>query len=167
VLRALEGPLREALAVLGYGDRADAAPSCRVEPAACLAAGGLEHSAHGTLAAEADGVLTVRVTGNDFWVELPPAPLRTDAVREVWVSVCGDTGDHCSLYWRRAGEGFDEGRCVHVPFHPGAHWRVLRFPLRGHPHWHGTVAQLRVDLFNGAVDPSAGGGRFRWLLAVE
>jgi hypothetical protein len=42
---------------------------------------------------------------------------------------------------------------------------VLRFGLRGHPRWRGTVAGVRLDLFNG-VSPTADRGLLRWVRLV-
>jgi len=112
------------------------------------------------------GTAEVRVNGEDFWVELPEEEFDATAVREVWVCLRGDTGTHSSLFWRGPGERFGEPRCLHVPFHPGPHWQVVRFQVAGHPHWNGTVRQLRFDPFNGTISPGAG-GELRWLRRVE
>jgi hypothetical protein len=122
-------------------------------------------SADGALRREGD-VATVTVTGGDFWIELPSDPFRADTIAEVWACLRGDTGDHCSLYWRGPREAFAEERCAHVPFRPGPHWRVVRFRVGGQRRWRGTVEQLRLDLFNGAVTPGRG-GEVRWVRLVS
>jgi hypothetical protein len=167
VRSALEAPLAEALAELGYGDVESAPPAEPIDLARLLADGpGLEQSADGLASVGADGTVAVRVRGDDFWVALPRTSLPAETVREIWVSLSGDVGDLCSLYWSRAGEGFTEDRCLHVPFHPGPHWRVVRFRVGDHLHWRGTVTRLRIDPFNtrGAVEPGA--GRMRWVRFV-
>jgi hypothetical protein len=163
VRELLESQLRELLVDHGY-DAAGTAPASALDFGDLVRHGPLHCSADGELVPTAGGLAVVRVTGGDFWVELPEAEVAAKAVREVWVCARGDTGDHCSLFWRRRSEPFAEGRAVHVPFHPGGHWQVLRFRVAGHPHWHGTVVQLRVDLFNGRVTP--GGGAVRRLRLI-
>ena len=121
-------------------------------------------SADGTIQ-RGKGSATVTVTGTDFWVELPAATIRACDVAEVWVCVRGDTGDHCSLYWRGPRQAFVEDRRVHVRFRPSPHRQVLRFRVGGHRLWRGMVEQLRVDLFNGAVTPGMGGD-VRWVRLV-
>jgi hypothetical protein len=106
----------------------------------------------------------IQITGEDFWVALPPQEFAAKAVQEIWACVRADTGDHCSLYWRRGREEFHEGRSVHAAWIPGPHWQIVRFRLSGHEHWHGTIAQIRLDLFNG---PNAcGSGELRWIRRV-
>jgi hypothetical protein len=168
VVRAtVEEHLHELLADADY-DRDGAAPPApevrfadllgRKPPPVC--------SADGTLHPGPDGTAAVSIRGPDFWIELPPAAVEAAVIREVWVCVLGATGDHTTLYWRGPREGFDEARAMHLPFHPGGHWQLIRFPVGGHPAWRGRVAQLRFDPFNGPVgaDPS---GALRWLRLVE
>jgi hypothetical protein len=112
------------------------------------------------------GTAAVEVRGDDFWVELPPAAVEAAAVSEVWVCARGSTGNHCTLYWRGPREGFAESRSLHLPFHPGGHWQLIRFPVGGHSAWRGRVAQLRLDPFNGPVGADATGA-LRWLRLVE
>jgi hypothetical protein len=112
-----------------------------------------------------DKTALISVGTNDFNVELQPNPLRATSMDEIWTCVQGDTGDHCSIYWRASGEVFSEERSVHVPFRPGRHWQVLRFPMGGHPLWQDVIEQIRIDLFNGNVVPAAG-GRLRWIRRV-
>jgi Sulfotransferase family len=106
------------------------------------------------------------VTGGDFSVELPPNPLQAKSDDEIWICLQGDTGDHCSVYWRDAREPFAEDRSVHVPFRPGRHWQILRVKVGEHPLWRGTVEQIRVDLLNGIVLPGRG-GEIRWVRYVQ
>jgi hypothetical protein len=164
VRELLEALLHELLADHGY-DVGQAAPAPTHTFADLLRSGRLSCSADGEPKPVLGGTIAVRVTGEDFWIELPPTKVAAQAVREVWVCARGDTGSHCSLYWRRRREPFAEGRSLHVPFHPGGHWQVLRFRVAGHPDWHGTAVQLRVDLFNGVITPGAAGA-VRWLRLV-
>ena len=97
-------------------------------------------------------------------MELQSNSLRAISTDEIWTCVQGDTGDHCSIYWRGSREAFSEERSMHVPFRPGRHWQILRFPIGKHPLWRDVIEQLRVDLFNGNVAPA--GGRLRWIRHV-
>ena len=121
-----------------------------------------ERAVNGTVQV-VDGTMLISVGNQDFNMELQPTPLRAVSTDEIWICVQGDTGDHCSIYWR--GEAFSEERSVHVTFRPGRHWQILRFPVGKHPLWRDVVEQLRIDLFNGNVAPTAG-GRLRWIRYV-
>jgi hypothetical protein len=143
----------------GYELPADARPAAEVVPDPSM------RCTNGALRRTA-GVAGVTVESGDFWVELPPGLVRADAVAEVWACLRADTGDHCSAYWRGPREPFAEQRSVHVHVRPGRHWQVVRFPVGGHPLWRGTVEQVRLDLFNGAVTPGLG-GEVRWVRLVE
>jgi hypothetical protein len=123
------------------------------------------HSAHGTFSRTGQKTLAVTVTGEDFFLELPCMPVAANRIAEVWACVRGDTGTRCSLYWRGQREPFSEERAIHVPFIPGQHWEIVRFPVAHHPGWRGTVEQLRIDLFNGTVIPGKG-GELRWIRCV-
>lgn len=120
-----------------------------------------ERALNGTMQV-VDGTMRVSVSNDDFNIELRPTPLRATSTDEIWACVQGDTGDHCSIYWR--GEAFSEERSVHVKFRPGRHWQILRFPVGKHPLWRDVIEQLRIDLFNGNV--VATGGRVRWIRHV-
>jgi hypothetical protein len=122
-------------------------------------------SKDGTATAAEDGSLCVTIHGDDFWIEFQTPEFDAARVCEVWLCVRGNIGQQCSLYWRRARENFDERRSVHWPFAPGEHWQVVRFHPAGHPHWHGRIVQLRVDLFNG--QNVHGSGEVRWLRLVD
>lgn len=112
-----------------------------------------------------EGTVLISVSNEDFNMELQPTPLRAMSTDEIWACVQGDTGDHCSIHWRGIREAFSEECSVHVPFRPGRHWQILRFPMGKHPLWRDVIEQLRIDLFNGNVAP-AGGGRLRWIRYV-
>jgi lipopolysaccharide biosynthesis protein len=111
------------------------------------------------------GGAAVTVTDGDVSIDVPPRRLEADTVAELWLCLRGSTGSHCSLSWRGPDEGFAEPRSIRVPFRPGRHWQILRFRLGDHPDWRGTVAQLRLGLFSGAVTPGAA-GEVRWLRTV-
>ena len=110
-----------------------------------------------------EGTTLVSVGNDDFNMELQSIPLPAKSTDEIWTCVQGDTGDHCSIYWR--GDAFSEDRAVHVTFRPGRHWQILRFPVGKHPLWRDVVEQIRIDLFNGNIAPAAG-GRLRWIRYV-
>lgn len=121
-----------------------------------------ERALNGTVQA-IEGAMLISVGTEDFSMELQPTSLRATSMDEIWACVQGDTGDHCSIYWR--GEAFSEERSVHVKFRPGRHWQILRFPVGKHPRWRDVIDQLRIDLFNGNVAHAAG-GRLRWIRYV-
>jgi len=105
----------------------------------------------------------------DFWIAPPLPIIEAAAVRETWVCLKGASGDLCSIYWRDAQQDFAEERSVHVPFHGGAHWQVIRFRVADHPLWKGTIAQLRFDPFNWREGAPATpqSGLIRWLRLIE
>jgi len=113
-----------------------------------------------------NGRTFVTVTGGDFSVLLPPHPLPAKSDDEIWICLRGDTGDHCSVYWRGAREPFVEERSSHIPFRPGRHWQILRMKVGQHPLWQGSIEQIRVDLLNGVVVPGRG-GEIRWVRYVH
>ncbi len=157
----LETQLDEALAFNGYERPGGARP-----PEALDLSRWDNVSADGTVAAAAEGGWSVTVTGDDFWVALEPASLVAGSVTEVWACVRGGTGGHCALYWRGRRQAFAEGRSVRAPYRPGGHWQVLRFPVGYHRGWRGTVAQLRLDLFNDGAEPGST-GELRWVQPVR
>lgn len=146
VRTVLESLLAEAMAGNGYEISPGVAPMPQLELA------GVDET-------------TIAITGPDCWFEAPGVDFAARSVAEVWLCLRGDTGNHCSLYWCRANENFDEGRCVHVPFSPGRHWQVIRVSLAGHAHWHGAIARLRLDLCNG--DGANGCCRIRWARLIS
>jgi hypothetical protein len=94
---------------------------------------------------------TVLLNGSDAWIELPSKPFAAESVTEVWMCARCETGDHCSVFWRVGKRPFAESRAIHVPFHPGPHWQVVRFRVGQHRKWRGTIEQVRVDVCNGKV----------------
>jgi Sulfotransferase domain len=90
----------------------------------------------------------VEITGPDFHFSLRNDPVQADDINALWLSAKAALGDHCTVYWRRDGESFSEERAVQCHYFPGTHWRVLDFQLSNHPLWTGTIAELRLDLFN-------------------
>jgi hypothetical protein len=156
----LETHLHEMLAFNGYELSAGARPTATIDLSQLSAV-----SEHGSLAPAAGGGWTATVTGEDFWLQLPPAEFPAAEVREVWLCVRANTGQMCSLYWRPPHEGFSEHRSLHLPCRPGGHWQVIRFRPAERPLWDGTIAQLRLDLFNGSVTPGYGGD-VRWVRLI-
>jgi hypothetical protein len=126
----------------------------------------LSNPAHGKLEMN-ENSMTVYVEGNDFGIFVPTEPLQAEDAKEIWMSVAGNVGDHCSLYWRDADSDFSEGRSIHVNFVPAPHWRILRFRTCEHPLWAGRIQQLRVDLFNGGSSEVCGIGHVRWLRLIQ
>jgi hypothetical protein len=169
VARVLGGCLGEAMAELGY-EPLPPGPASPLPPLDLTGRSGPgawpRHAAHGALRPGSDGALAVYVTGDDFWLAPPVAPFDAGRAAELWLCVRATGGDHCSVYWRGPDEAFAEERCVHRPTRPARHWQVLRCRLRGHPRWQGTVAGLRLDLFNGS-GPAAERGLLRWVRLVE
>jgi hypothetical protein len=155
-----ESHLGEAMRFNGYEVPSDAKPPLHVDLTALGQA-----SKDGTVTPTKDGGLSVTVNGDDLWVEFQSPEFTAANVREVWVCLRGDAGEHCSLYWRRSGEVFDEGRSVHWAFSPAPHWQIIRFRPADHAHWHGRIVQLRIDLFNG--QHAQGHGDVRWMRLVE
>jgi hypothetical protein len=116
--------------------------------------------------AGADG-LRMTITGEDLYFSLPRSePFAAAAVQEVWMSLSGDVGDHCSVYWRNRDNAFSEERSIHVPHYGGTHWRVVRFPIGKHPQWKGQIAELRVDPLNGERPAAPKTGHLRWVRLV-
>jgi hypothetical protein len=168
VVRVLGGCLGEALAELGYEPLVPGpAPLPWLDLTGQPGPGAWpQHAAHGAVRPGPDGALAVHAAGDDFWIAPPVAPFDAGRVAELWLCVRASGGDHCSVYWRGPDEGFAEERCIHRRTRPARHWQVLRFDLRGHPRWQGTVAGVRLDLFNGA-GPAAQRGLLRWLRLAE
>ncbi len=110
------------------------------------------------------GHLQAEIRGADFWIETPAEGLSTRPIAEIWTCLRGNVGEHCSLYWRRPGEIFDQGRSVHSPFCPGDHWQIIRFVPAGHEHWHGRLAGIRLDLCNNPA--RAGRAEIRWIRLI-
>lgn len=171
VVRLFDHPaLQESMGTLGYKpssrDLLPAYPAIDFahRPERKLAA--LECSPHGTLRPAGENGAEVTVTGDDFWIILPIEPIEASRVQQIWVSCTGTTGNTFSLYWRSREEGFSEDRCIHRQFDPSPEWRVVSFEVDRSEHWRGTIAQLRLDLFNGPVNPTANRGYVRWVKLV-
>jgi hypothetical protein len=126
----------------------------------------LPHSVDGVAEPGGANGLRVRLTGEDFWLILPVEPFDAAEVREMWVSLWGQAGHHCSLYWCPPGDHFAEERCGHLRYPAGRHWRVLRFRVGQHPHWQGRIGQLRLDPFNGSPSQTETPLFVRWVQAV-
>jgi Sulfotransferase family len=126
----------------------------------------LTNAAHGRIEL-AEDALAIQVTGNDFGLLLPFPPIQASDVREIWMSVAGDVGDHFSVYWRDADSRFSEDRGIHVHYFPGLHWRVVRLRVSEHPLWKGTIHQIRIDLFNGRLPEVRGIGLVRWVRLIR
>lgn len=167
VIETLEGPLHAAMSECGYAPVS--APVLALPPfefpASLKRRDRLYFSPHGKMKLGPTGTADVTVTGEDFYVELPPAPFAAPAVQEVWLCFKGRTGNLCSLYWNGPREGFSDERVVHGNYLAADHWQVMRFPVATHPRWRGTVERLRVDAFNGPVEKGFA-GQLRWLRLV-
>jgi len=156
VRTCLETQLRDFM--VDYGYTASDAPGPSEIPAQP------ERAANGIVQV-VEGTTLISVGTEDFNMELQPRPLPAMSTDEIWTCVQGETGDHCSIYWRGKGDAFAEERSLHVPFRPGPHWQILRFPIGRHPLWRDVIEQLRIDLFNGDVAFGAG-GQLRWIRYV-
>jgi hypothetical protein len=154
----LETQLRDLMVDYGYEVSGDA-------PGPLEISGHPEHTANGTVQI-IEGTILISVGTDDFNMELRSPPIRAMSTDEIWACVQGDTGDHCSIYWRGIREAFSEERSMHIPFRPSRHWQILRFHVGKHQMWRDVIEQLRIDLFNGKVAP-ADGGRLRWIRYVN
>jgi hypothetical protein len=167
ILAFFDATLGEALTILGY-EQAGAPESCS-RPFVDFrraAASALEHSTHGDLQRATGDGTPITISGEDFWLILPVGPFAAKEVREVWVALCGDTGNHCSLYWQQRDSGFCEAQSIHLPFQPSRHTQVVRFQPSLHDCWQGEIAQLRLDLFNGPIAPGPYTARLSWVRLV-
>jgi hypothetical protein len=165
VLRDCLGP---AMAQLGYLGSAADYQSIGIE--FHRGAGNPAHIAcnGGELVAE-DEFSSAVIASGDFWMIPPLDRFDAVAVHEIWVCLRGAVGDVCSVYWRTESEDFAEARSVHTSYIGGLHWQVLRISVGNHPLWKGTIAQLRLDLFNWkAGSPNRPEtGFIRWLRLVS
>ncbi|HUO29991.1 MAG TPA: hypothetical protein VMU80_12295 [Bryobacteraceae bacterium] len=116
-----------------------------------------------------EDALDVIVTSSGHGMVLPLPPFDARPVREIWVSLSGNAGDACSVYWRSRTEGFSEERSVHVDYCGGPHWQVLRFPVAKHRRWKGAVAELRLDPFHRRSMPAdvPERGSLRWVTLID
>jgi Sulfotransferase family len=154
--------LGEEMAALGYAD----APLPRFKKFYFNDLTSLTSSADGRLNPAGDRT-TVEVTGADFYVHLPVANFEAGGVHGLWVAACAPLGDHCSVYWRRAGEFFSEERVIHCRYFPGGQWRVFQFEFTGHALWQGEIAELRLDLFNFRERMTPGTGEISWFRLIS
>ncbi len=86
----------------------------------------LTSSHDGTITPAADRA-QVQIDGPDFFFTLPIEPFNAADVHSLWLAARAPLGDHCTVYWRRAGESFSEERAVHHRYFPGKQWRVIDF----------------------------------------
>jgi hypothetical protein len=167
VVRLLEQILQEEMILLGYPLSLASGPSAvrtisfsqsRVNPV-------IRFSRHGCLLQKPEYALA-HVRGHDFHIYLPLEPFPAEHVKEVWVCIQGDIGNHFSLYWRRRDTRFSENASIHVPCGPSPAWSVVPFSVGRHPEWRGEITKLRLDLFNNFTQPHRGIGRIRWVRLV-
>jgi len=123
----------------------------------------IEFSSDGILELREDYAV-VKIQGGDFWMALEPDPFEAGEVGAVVAALSSVVGESCSLYWRNPGNQFSEERVLHLPIKPAFGWGVMRLRVAEHPEWKGTIAQLRLDLFNG-VNPR-GEGYIRWVRLI-
>ena len=167
VILFFERSLRQEMIELGYPISHPEASGCKnlsfAEGEMLFSA--LTRSSHGFLEQKEDHAV-VNVTGIDFSIVLPLEAFEAASMKEVWVSVKGSIGDSFSLYWQYPGEDFAEERCMSLRYSPSPHWTVLSFPVYTHPKWKGTIAKLRLDLFNALNPPHQGRGQIRYVRLV-
>ena len=106
--------------------------------------------------------LEISISGSDAHIHLPRIQMEARPDAEIWLCLRGDTGDHHAAYWSGPGRDFGPRREVRVPFQPSDHWQIVALPLGQNPRWHGSINEMRLDLFNGAVQ-SGGRGIVRWV----
>ena len=170
ILEFFDRHLQEPIRTLGYvGPGIEAPLTGKQFDGTWLAGNGnsLETSPDGRLEPDDDHGCRIILTGPDFFVLLPFEPFLADDYPEIWVCLRRVAGTCNSIYWRGPNEDYSEERCVHLPFHGAAHWQVVRFRLRQHPRWKGTIAQVRVDAFNGPINPTENIGWLRWVRLVD
>jgi hypothetical protein len=140
VLETFSALLGEEMSLLNYPisapPRADRALPTLVHP-----------SAHGRIE-KANERSLVAIDGPDYFGSLPVEPFEARTVHSLWLCVRATVGDHCAVYWRSRDESLSEERVVYAHYHPGDHWRVLRFDVHAHERWTGEIVELRLDLFN-------------------
>ena len=100
----LETQLRDLMVDYGYKP-SDGAP--RPSEIPCHP----ERALNGTVQV-VEGTTLISVGTEDFNMELQPTPLRAMSTDEIWTCVQGDTGDHCSIYWRGARRSQRNARCT-------------------------------------------------------
>lgn len=159
VIRTLLAPLADVPAIFEY-DLGQILPALTLYPKATW-----PHSADGTWV-QVEDAARVTISGPDAWLEIPLWRFHAREVAEIWICAEGGTGDRFSIYWCGPGQGFAEARSEHVSFRPGLHRQIVRVPVHRHSLWRGTIEQLRVDVFNGAVTPSES-GFVRWIRLIE
>ncbi len=171
VVRFIERYLQEAMKTIGFefSDTQEADPRLFDLSSLAVQSYAIDHAAtsHGALSAAGSNGLRVTITDDDFHFLLPRIePFSATSVREVWMCLSGDVGSHCSLFWRSPDDAFDESCSLHVPQYGGSHWRIVRFQVGNHPHWSGTIAELRVDPLNGERPVTPQSGYVRWVRLV-
>jgi hypothetical protein len=122
-------------------------------------------SRHGYLKSGAEHALA-RIFGPDFHIYLPVDAFCADEVKEIWVCVQGDIGNHLSLYWRGRDTRFREEASIHIRYTPSPAWAIVSFRVHQHAAWKGEICKLRLDLFNNHTRPHRGIGRLRWVRFV-
>lgn len=167
VVLFLERSLRDEMRELGYTISQPRQSAC---PSVSFKNGDIDLT---TLTSSSDGHMeeageyaTVNVRGGDFWIILPLTSFDAARTKEIWISVQGEIGDVFSLYWHGPNGEFAEERCMTQGYTPSAHWTVLSFPVYRHPEWRGTIAKLRLDLFNSVNTRHTGSGKIRWARLV-
>jgi hypothetical protein len=140
-------------------------------PAVDFGAGGVDlgtlaTSPDGGLERGADGHAVIRLTGPDFWIVLPLEPFPAAEVNEIWLCVKGGAGETCSVYWAGPSESLGADSAIHRYYQPSEHWQIIRFYVGTHPAWRGTIATVRVDVFNSIPDRISGQGEIQWVRLV-
>jgi hypothetical protein len=104
--------------------------------------------------------------GGPFSIELPIDPFQSDQIAEIWVSAFGPALDEISLSWRTPERDYSARRRISLPAYAASHWRVFRFPVRGHERWHGRISKLQLQL---TFRPAPGDDPvyLRWVRLVE
>ncbi len=137
---------------LGYDTQAVSVPACQEVELSRAAMVNLptSPSEHGKMTLEED-CARIDVWDTDYWFDLPARGFDTSVVDHIWICLREGAGNVCTVYWRGSEEEFSEDRAFHVEYRAQGAWRILDFPVYRHRNWRGTVAAIRIDLFNRAV----------------